>query len=246
MSMQPPPTSAELLAARNNPKASTTKQIVVLGMGMVAAGVMAGILGSISERSNPLWVLPVILSGMFCFIGFLATTAWTMRSRIGMSDTPVITTGAYLACVLATGGLVALYVEAPRLAHLIPLAAAAVIALLSLLGRLRNRARSARRDRLRSGAHVTGQVTDDGLAVFGDTPNIKLATIAITFRDLQGSQRWVTSMSVQSPSNPIKVGDSVDVWFDASDPGNVKRIVVAHDNGVSRLTPGQVGTGAKR
>ncbi|MFI5428330.1 hypothetical protein [Aeromicrobium sp. UC242_57] len=246
MSTQQPPTSAERVAARSSTVASTTKQLVVLAVGMTGAGIIAGVLGSVSATSNPIWVLPVIVSGFACFLGLLATTAWSMRSRIGLAPAPLITSGVYLGCVLAVGGLVAMSVETPRPAYLVPLAAAAAVAALSILSRARVRGWHARQERLRSGAHAAGQVTDDGLAVFADSPTIKLATITITFRDLQGVQRWVTSLAVQSLSRPIQVGDDVEVWFDGADPGNLKRIVVEHDNGVSRLAPGKVSSGAKR
>ena len=44
-------------------------------------------------------------------------------------------------------------------------------------------------------------------------------------------------MATQSPSRPIAVGDSVDLWFDAAAPGDIRRILVEHDNGASRIAP---------
>lgn len=221
-------------------------QLIVLFIGVIGAAVIAGVLGHVTQLSNPIWVLPVIVSGFACFLGLLATTSWSMRSRMGLSPAPRITGGIYLAAALLTGGLVAWASETPLLAHVIPLALAGVVAALTVLGRMRRRASTARVDRLQSGAHVVGTVTDDGLAPFAVSPNIKLATVTVSFRDYSGATRWVTAPAIQSPSHLIAVGDQVDVWFDSADPGNISKILVRHDNGASRIAPGQVGTGAKR
>lgn len=178
MSTQPPPTSAERLLAGQRAVASAPQQLTVLGLGIVGAGVVAGVLGSVSATTNPIWVLPVIVSGTFCFIGLLATTAWTIRSRIGQTPRPAVGVGPYLICLLVTGGVVAFAGDAPPLASAI--------------------------------------------------------------------QRWVSVPATQVPGRPISVGDEVDLWFDPGSPGDARRIVVAHDNGASRLAPGRVGTGAKR
>jgi hypothetical protein len=80
-------------------------------------------------------------------------------------------------------------------------------------------------------------VTDDGLAAFIASPNPKITTITVSFRDASKVERWVTAMAIQAPSRPIVVGDRVDVRFDAAAPGNISRIVVEHDNGASRIVP---------
>lgn len=210
----------------------------MLGLGMAGAAVMAGVLGHVSEQSNPIWVVAVIAPGFVCFLGYLATTAWTMRSVMGMVSRPVVTGGIYLTSLLLVGGIVAYASDTPTLAHGIPLVLAGVVAALSMIGGLRRRARQSRTEDLRRGAHVQGTVTDDGLAEFADTPNVKLATITVTFRDLSGVQRWVSVMAVQTPGRLIEVGHTVDVWFDHTAPDNVSRIRVEHDNGVSRIAPG--------
>lgn len=246
MSTQPPPTSAERLTARQSRSASIAMQLAVLGMGMAGGAVIAGVLGKVTEESNPIWVLPVIASGFVCFLGLLATTAWSMRSTVAQAPRPVVSGGIYLTMTLVAGGVVALASDVPRAAYLTPLVLAAVVAALTILAGLRRRARRARVDSLQRGTPVRGAVTDDGLAAFPDTPNLKLATLTVSFRDASGVERWVTVTATQSPTQPIRVGDAVDVWFDQSSPGDTSRIVVAHDNGASRVVVGHVGTGAEK
>lgn len=239
MNTRQPPTSAERLAARQAGSASTTKQLGVLAMGAAGAAVIAGILGRVTEQTNPIWVLPIIALGVVCFIGFLATMGWTMRSAIGGAPRPVVTGGLYLTALLLAGGVVAYGSDAPRAAYLTPLTLAVTLAALATIGALRRRARFTKVTALRRGTHVQGTVTDDGLAAFAATPNLKIATITVSFRDASNVERWVTAMATQAPSRPIAVGDSVDVWFDAAAPGDISRIVVEHDNGVSRIAPGR-------
>ena len=237
MSTRPPPSSAERLAARQTSSASGTKQAIVLALGMAGAAVIAGVLGNVTEQTNPIWVLPVIVSGFACFLGLLATTSWTMRSSLGNAPRPVVTSGLYLSASLLVGSVVAFCSHVPRVGYLIPLALAVILAALSVMGALRRRGRLIRAATLRRGTHVLGTVTDDGLAAFGAPPNLKITTITVAFRDTSNAQRWISVMATQSPSRPIAVGDSVDLWFDAAAPGDIRRILVEHDNGASRIAP---------
>lgn len=214
---------------------SAAKQVAVLGLGLGGAAVIAGVLGHVSDQTNPIWVLPVIASGFVCFLGYLATTAWTVRSTVGLASRPVLTGGRYLASLLLVGGVVAWASDTPTAAHVTPLALAGVLVVLALLGGVRRRARMSHTDALRRGTHVQGTVTDDGLAEFPDTPNLKLATLAVTFRDLSGVQRWVSVQAAQAPGRPVEVGQLVDVWFDSAAPDDLSKIVVDHDNGASRI-----------
>ncbi|MFC5742948.1 hypothetical protein [Dyella tabacisoli] len=238
MNTRPPPTSAERLAARQTSSASITKQLIVLAMGMAGAATIAGILGQVTEQTNPIWTLPVIMSGFVCFMGFLATTGWTMHSAFGSAPRPIVTGGLYLTALLLVGGVVAYASEVPRAAYLTPLTIAVIVAALTTIAALRRRARITKIATLRRGTHAQGTVTDDGLAAFATTPNLKIATITVSFRDASNVERWVTTMATQAPSRPIAVGDRVDVWFDATAPGDINRIVVEHDNGASRIAPG--------
>lgn len=237
MSTQPPPTAAERLVARQSSSASITKQLIVLAMGMTGAAVIAGVLGRVTERTNPIWVLPVIMSGFVCFIGFLATTSWTMRSSLGSARRPMVTGGLYLIASLLAGGIVAYGSDVPRAAYLTPLMLAVTLTALTMIGALRRRTRATTIVGLRRGIHVQGIVTDDGLAAFAATPNLKITTITVSFRDADNVERWVTAMATQAPGRPISVGDSVNLWFDAAAPDDIHRIVIEHDNGASRIIP---------
>lgn len=239
MSMQPPPTSAERLAARQAGSASIAKQLIVLAMGMAGAAVIAGVLSKVTAQTNPIWALPVITSGVLFFIGFLATMSWTIRSTIGNAPRPLVTGGIYLTASLLVGGVVAYGGGVPRAAYLTPLIIALASATLTIVGALQRQAKVTRIATLRRGAHVQGVVTDDGLAAFAATPNLKITTITVSFRDPSGGERWVRAVATQAPGRPIVVGDSVDVWFDPAAPGDVNRIVVEHDNGASRVVPGK-------
>ncbi|WP_103073868.1 hypothetical protein [Solilutibacter silvestris] len=75
MSIQPLPTSAQRLAARQANSASITKQLIVLAAGMTGAAVIAGILSNVTEQTNPIWALAMIASGIVCFDGYLAMAA---------------------------------------------------------------------------------------------------------------------------------------------------------------------------
>lgn len=212
----------------------------MLAAGIVGAATIAAILGTVSETSNPSWIIPVIVSGFACFAGLLVTVAWTAQSLVVGKPEPRVTPGVFVASVLLVGGLVAAACDTPWATYVVPLAASAVVVLLSALSRLRRRTRGLRQERLRHGSRVSATVTDDGLAEFYATPNLKLATITVTFRDHSGTDRWVTVPATQSPGRPISVGDAVDLWFDPSAPGDSSRIVVEHDNGLSRVIPGGV------
>ncbi len=239
MSTRPPPTSAERLAARQVRSASVAQQLVVLAIGMTGAAIIARVLSTITEQTNPIWALPVIVSGFVCFFGLLATTAWTLRSAIGNAPRPIVTGCLYLAASLLVGGTVAYAGEVLRAYYLTPLTLSAVLVALSLIGALRRRTRARTIATLRRGTHVRGRVTDDGLAVFAATPNLKIATVTVSFEDAGSVSRWVTVTATQAPVRPIAVGDSVDLWFDAAAPDDISRIVVEHDNGASRIAPGR-------
>lgn len=238
--MSRPPSSAEQLAARRQAAPALPQQLMILLLGMLSAATIGGILGSVTEQSHPIWVLPVIGAGTICFFALLATAAWSMRSVTGQLARPFVTSGGYLACVLLAGAAATYAAETPPLAYGIPLVLACFFAAMTWWGRMHRRSKADRSERLRSGAHAMGTVTDDGLAVFEATPNQKVATLTVSFPDFAGHTRWVTVMALQTPGSLIAAGQKVDVWFDASDPGNVTKIVVAHDNGASRIIGGKV------
>lgn len=210
----------------------------MLVVGVVAAAALAGTLSTVTETSEPWWILAVVPAGIVCFVGLLVSTAWSMRSLLGEMAPAHVTGGSYLTSLLLAAAVAVRVQDGPRTAHVSLFAAGGVFAALAALARLRRLRRQSRLHALRRGSRVVGRVTDDGLAAFAATPNVKLATLTVTFRDHVGADRWVTVQAAQSPDRPIAVDDQVDVWFDPSAPGDVARILVERDNGVSRILPG--------
>ena len=235
MSRQPPATSAQRLVARQTGVVPVARQLAVLALGMASAAVIARTLSRITAQSAPLWVLAVIVSGVAFFSGLLLVAHWSMRSAVGNSPRPVVTGGVYLTASLLAAALLAYGSGIPPACYLAPLAAAGASAALTLAAARRRRSNAGRINALRRGAHVRGIVTDDGLAGFATTPEPKLATITVAFRDTDDVERWVTATAIQAPVQPIAAGDQVDVWFDAQTPGDTSRILVQHDNGASRI-----------
>lgn len=240
MSTHQPPTSAERVLARHGRGPSALLQVVVLVVGAAAAVVEASILTAITATSNPVWVLPVIVAGFAIFGGFIATTAWSARAALAVGGPTSIGGGRYLAVVLLAGGLTTLALADERLERRIGaglLVAAVALVVLSVLASMRRGLRVRRARRLSEGRRVVGVVTDDGLAEFPDSPNPKIATLTIRFRDDLGTERWITRRAVQVPGALIAAGTEVDVWFDPQDPADEHRILARHDNGTSRLIP---------
>ncbi|MEU7144144.1 hypothetical protein ABZ942_32185 [Nocardia sp. NPDC046473] len=59
--------------------------------------------------------------------------------------------------------------------------------------------------------------------------------LTVVFTDNVGTQRWLTPTAFQVPGKPNGIDDEVVVRFDPEDPGDIARIVVEVDNGVSRI-----------
>lgn len=211
---------------------------MVLVLGAAGAAVIAAVLTTVTQESNPIWILPVIVSGLVVFLGLLAATSWAARATLRLGGPTVVGGARYLAVVLLVGGLVVL-VRADRQPDVGVgtglLAGAALFALMTLQRAVRRRRNVRSTARLREGHPVVGVVTDDGLAEFPDSPSPKLASVVVKFRDLQGTDRWVTRRATQVPGGLIAVGTEVDVWFDPADPAEVRKIHVEHDNGISRI-----------
>lgn len=215
-------------------------QLLVLAAGLAGSATIAVVLVTVTASSNPIWVLPVIVAGIVCFAGLLATSGWSMRALVDGHLRPRISGGVYLTALLTVGGVVAWSNDTPLLAHLLPLGLAALVGVVAVAAGMRRRSWGGRVNRLRSGAHVRGTVTDDGLSAFPDSPHSALASIAIRFRDYSGADRWVTVPAKQSSVHPIAPGDQVDVWFDPSRPDDASAILVEHDNGSSHVIAGGV------
>jgi hypothetical protein len=77
-----------------------------------------------------------------------------------------------------------------------------------------------------NGTRVVGTVSE---ALSGNVwvNNSPLVTLTVTFKDLNGEQRWVTKRQVFVPTQLPRVGDQFTVWYDQNDPGNQKKIALA-------------------
>lgn len=237
MSLERPHSGAERVAAQRGRSPFVAKQLVVLVVGAAAAATIAATLVSVDGRTNPIWVLPVIASGFVAFLGLLASTAWSAHGALGQARPPLVGGARYLVVLLlaATVAVVVTAGDPPPAAWIAPLVLALVVACLAMLAARRRADRARARARLRRGMRVAGTVTDDGLAEFPSTPNVKLATLTVSFVDSAGAERWISPRALQDPSRPITVGQQVDVWFDPAAPGETDRILAEHDNGASRL-----------
>ncbi len=250
MSTAPPPTGAERLAARRSEAGpSLNKLLAVLVVGLAGAFLEGHSIAQVAKA--PLWIIGVIGGIWLVFPALLAFAAWTLKARVAGASVPAVGVAAYLTGVLAVGG-VTLTVQAERgssfvMAGRITLVAAVACAMLAGMayGRrvLRARARATLR---RAGHHVSGTVTDDGLAVFRPGPNLKIATVTVRFIDLQGTERWLQCSAMQAPGRPLRVGDAVSVWFDPSTPGDLSRIAAEADNGASRIVRVHRRAGTRR
>jgi hypothetical protein len=89
----------------------------------------------------------------------------------------------------------------------------------------RRRARSVRDKVMSTGTLTTATVSDKGYDRFRESNRI-LITVTFTFRDATGIQRWVRKPMMIHSSAPLENGDETKLWYDATQPGNVKRIVV--------------------
>lgn len=237
MSTTPPSMSRServRLTAERGP--SVTKQCVIVFLGAVCAAVMAY---SATRIAEPIWLLGLIPPLPLLFLGFLATTAWRMHSVVSARARTLVGPLEYLGVGTAVAGatlLVAGSTDLERLIGSVLIAVAGVLVLLILTGfatrARRRRSAVAQRDR---NIQTAGIVVDNGLSDFPVTPNTKLATITVEFVDNTGVQRWLTPKAYQVPAKPIDVGDVVNVSFDPAEPGDISRIVVEFDNGVSRV-----------
>lgn len=77
-----------------------------------------------------------------------------------------------------------------------------------------------------NGTRAVGQVSE---ALSGNVwvNNSPLVTLTVSYRDLNGQQRWVTKKQVFTPTQVPRVGDTFTVWYDQNDPGNQKKIAMA-------------------
>lgn len=80
-------------------------------------------------------------------------------------------------------------------------------------------------DTMRTGRLTTATVSDKGYTGFGESSRI-LTLVTFTFTDLHGTQRWVQRMMLITEDAPIVEGQESRLWYDASNPGELRGIVV--------------------
>ncbi|MFT4126169.1 MAG: hypothetical protein QM662_08055 [Gordonia sp. (in: high G+C Gram-positive bacteria)] len=221
------------------------KQMTVLGIAVVLAAAVGWCLSGIVADQPPLWAFAAIPCAIVLFVLFLAVQAWSLNAMLGASNDRsvalVVRPGLFLAAACAAGGVAVLVraqsrTDLPDALYVVPLGLAVLFAVLGLVGALRRQVQRAARRRARR-THAVGLVTDDGLAEFRPGPNPKLARLTVMFVDDHGQERWVRPLARQLEHRPLAAGDEVDVWYDESDPANLRRIVVEADNGTSRIVP---------
>jgi hypothetical protein len=248
MSTQQPMTSAERVALRRGRVPSVAKQVLFLLVGACCAVVVAvGLLNAIQD-DPPLWALAAIPCGIVLFALLLAVQAWSMNAVFGVSRASdarlIVRPGLFLTTICASGG-VATWLCAqsrpgvPEIAYLLPLILAVVFACLALLASARRAARRRASGRVMR-TTTTGVITDDGLAEFQPGPNAKLARITVRFVDRSGQERWVQPLARQLDVRPLALGDEVTVEYDPDAAGDLRRVVVSADNGVSAVLAAKV------
>jgi hypothetical protein len=170
-------------------------------------------------------------------VGIIGGLLLTILGSIGWAGMllrrPDIGLGYGAAAVLlgaGTGLLVAASPnDFPAVAVGIAVALFVLGALFLLLGvaaaasRRRQRARDART--AGSGTLTTATVSDKGYDFFHESSRI-ITAVTFTFRDLQGTQRWVQKTMVIEQADPIVVGQETRLWYDAANPGDTRGIVV--------------------
>lgn len=235
MSTVPPRSRVEGRIRRDGP--SRVKQVVFL-----VCGVVAGALLSVSAPrigSQPLWLLALIPSLWVAMIGLIVVSAWRTKTVIAGVARTWVGPVEYLAAGSGVAGVVPYLTGDTGIARLIGnglLVFAVFLVGLATFGYLRRwRQRGASANVRARSVRTRGVVTSTGLQEFAATPNPKVARLAVEFTDNAGTRRWLTPTAFQVPANPIDIDDEVVVWFDPEEPGDIARIVVEFDNGVSRI-----------
>lgn len=207
--------------ARLAQPASTTRIVVVL-LVLLVGGIANGY-GWTADHSQFGWYFAVIPVGMSAtIVGLIAWTPLVLRDRrLGL--------GQGLAAVafgVGIGALLAAAQGASPTVAAIAFPVAGVLLALSMVARRRRRRKDDEAAELRAtGRRTTATVSDPGFTHFGESARV-LTTVTFTFRDAEGTQRWVQRPMVVRASDPVVAGQETDLWFDPAAPGDDSRIVV--------------------
>ena len=179
-----------------------------------------------AEEPPVLAMVAVISSIPLIVLSSIAWTAIVMKhSKLGL------TLGGSLMWLGAAIGVAVAAVEFdyPAILTWIGLGCLAVCLLLGILGAMaaqKRRAVAAREARVMStGIMTSARVSDKGYLAFRESAKI-LTTVTFTFHDSSGIQRWVQRPLLINAAEPVVDGQETTLWYDPSDPGNDKKIVV--------------------
>ena len=225
------PTRARKFNESRRPSAARVAVVLVM---LVLGGFLAGYgWGSIGRLMDENLVAPdasifiAIPAGMILTI--VSSIAWTgivfKRSDLGlMYGNAAALFGGGAGALLAASG----YSDGAVVAG-IGLALLALGAVCGVLGAAaaaaRRRRSRAEEETMRTGTLATATVSDKGYTRFRESDRI-LTTVTFTFTDLQGIQRWVQRMMTINAADPVENGQETRLWYDATEPGNDKGIVV--------------------
>lgn len=175
---------------------------------------------------EPSWISVVAIIAGFP-LSIIGTIAWLgivlKRRELGvLYGLATFWTGAGIGLLIAAralGGLVTVI-------GLISFGLAAVfLAVGAVAAGRRQASRNLQAEIIRTGTRTTATVSDKGYLIFRESPRI-FTTVTFTFTDLQGVQRWVQRQMVVHAASPVVDGQETELWYDASDPGNDKKIAV--------------------
>ncbi|WP_405494326.1 hypothetical protein [Nocardia sp. NBC_00511] len=216
---------------------SGIKQGIFLVCGVGAAGLLGVSVPRIG--GEPIWLVGMLPAMWTVGIGLIVVSAWRMKTAVLEAERTVVGPVEFLAAGCASAGGVLWFSGGTQLIGVVSgvlLGVAVGLVALMVAGFLNRSRRRGVAARVRAAAvSARGVVTSTGLQDFPATPNPKVATLTVVFTDHVGTRRWLTPTALQVPANPIGMDDEVVVWFDPEDPGDVGRIVVEFDNGVSRI-----------
>lgn len=202
--------------------------LVLLFAGDFGLGAGWGGFGLFDGEGEPPW---------FSIVGAVGGLMATILASIGWSWTIIkradVGIGYGMAAWFVGGGIglltVVLQNGSPALGLLIGagLLVLGVVFLVLGIAAAAARGRQKARDKqtLSSGAVTTATVSNKGYDFFRESPRI-LTTVTFTFVDLQGTRRWVEKTMLVEQGDPVVDGQETRLWFDPSNPGDVRGIVV--------------------
>ncbi|WP_067439821.1 hypothetical protein [Nocardioides jensenii] len=168
------------------------------------------------------------LAALGFVVGVAALTAW---SRIA-DPRSGLTVWHAAATLLAGGALgvllcgLALEVDHSGWVALVLLAAAALVWFLASVSGRKHRAKANReRDLITSGTHTMAVVVDRGYAAIGER-NMVNTFVWFEFTDTAGTTHRVRKRLLIREGDPIENGQETQLWYDASAPDDVDRMVI--------------------